>query len=254
MKSLYTYLCLVAVLALAVGCTDDDYLTYDTAQKDSVFFEYLDDKEEVTDSVDYVFNYNIATSYTIEIPVRLMGMPVDHDRQISIAPVKELTDMVEGTHYEVESAVLPANEVKTTLKIKLLRDKDPLLQERSFRLTFDLVENDDLRAVGEHRFTITYSDIRPESKPSWWSSYSPLPVYSFEAAQVFFEYYYANAPKANIDLYNEMNEAYGDYFMKAGSSKGPFAMYDSFLIRWVLMPMYQDHKDDFEWQSVPSFY
>jgi len=254
MKKLYKYLCPVAAMALCVACTDDDYLVYDTAQKDSVFFEYLNSKEEVVDSVDFIFNYNIASSYTIEIPVRLMGMPISRDRQIALEPVAELTDMVEGTHYNIESAVLPADSVKTTIKVKLLRDNDPLLQERQFRLTLNLVENDDLRAVGEKQFTITYSDIRPENKPSWWVSYSPLPVYTFEAAQMFFEYFYANAPKANIDLYNEMIEAYGDYFMNAKSSKGPFAMYDSFLIRWVLMPMYEDHKDDFEWQSVPSFY
>lgn len=254
MKNLHKYLYAVATIMLCAACADDDYLIYDTTQKDSVFFEYIDSKEEVIDSVDYVFNYNIASSYTIEIPVRLMGMPVSHDRQIALKPVAELTDMVEGIHYAIESAVLPADSVKTTVKVQLLRDNDPLLQQRQFRLTLNLIENDDLRAVGEKQFTITYSDIRPESKPGWWSSYSPLPIYSFEAAQVFFKYFYENAPEANISIFNEMIYAYGDYFMNAGNYQGPFAMYDSFLIRWVLMPMYEDYKDVFEWQSVPSFY
>lgn len=252
MKKIYQYICLAVLGAGIASCTNEDYKLYDTTQKDAVFFEYKDAKEEVTDSVDYVFNYNIATSHTIEIPVKLMGMPVNRERKIEVAPVTAETDMVEGTHYTVESSVLPANELNTTVKVTLLRENDPQLQERSFKLTLELGENDDLRAVGQHRFTITFSDIRPTERPSWWTTTSAMPIYSFEAAQVFFKYFYELAPEANRDVFNTMDARYGEYFVNAVQIQGPFAMYRTFLIRNVLMPMYDDYKDAFEWQAVPT--
>lgn len=252
MNIFYKYIGVILVAGSVAACTDEDYKVYDTTQKDAVFFEYIDDKEEIATSVHYDFNYNIANEYTIEVPVRLMGMPADHERTFKVVPVADKSDMVEDKHYVVETTVLPANAVETILRVKLLRDKDPQLQEKAFTVTLELVESEDLRPVGQKDFTISYSDIRPTERPEWWSTWSPLPQYSFEAAQVFFEYFYRLAPEANQDVFNEMDELYGDYFMKAVSMQGPFAMYDRFLIRYVLMPMYEDYKDVFEWQAVPS--
>lgn len=253
MKKYYNYLLLfLSGMLLTTACTDENYKLYDTAQKDAVFFDYIDSKGESADSVSYAFNYDIATVHTINLPVRLMGMPSEHDRTIAIAAVDSGTTMVEGTHYTIENAVLPADSVQTTIKVNLLRDKDPQLQEKTFRLHLMLGENDELRAVGQKDFQIAYSDIRPTERPDWWVTYAPLPVYSFEAAQVFFKYFYENASKANPDVFNEMLTAYGDYFVKAQSMQGPYAMYQNFLVKYVLMPMYQDYKDKFEWQAVPS--
>ncbi len=240
------------MLAGLAACTDEDYKLYDTAQKDSVFFEYMDDNEEEATAVEYVFNYDIATEHTIEIPVKLMGMPADHDRQILLVPVKASTDMVEGVHYTIDKAVIPAGKVESTVRVHLLRENDPKLQEQAFTLTLEIVENEDLRAVGQKLFAITYSDIRPTVRPDWWPTYSALPVYSYEAAQQFFKYFYELAPVANKNVYDEMILAYGDYFVKAVSSRGPFAMYTNFLVKYVQIPMYNDLKDVFEWQDVPS--
>lgn len=251
MKKIFQSLCLAVCVISLAACTNEDYKLYDQTQKDAVFFEYIDDKNEVVDSVDYVFEYNIAETHTIEVPVRLMGMPVDREREIKLVPVADETDMVEGTHYRIEANVLPAKEVETTVKIVLLRGNDPELLERSFELVLELQENDDLRAVGQTRFTITYSDIRPDSRPAWWSTYSAMPEYSYEAAQVFFKYFYELAPQANLEVFNKMISLYGDYFKKATSQQGPLAMYSNFLKQYVLIPMYQDYKDAFTWQAIP---
>jgi hypothetical protein len=247
------YLGWVLMLGLVfTACTDEDYLTYDTTQKDSLFFQYKDASDTQTDHMEYVFNYDIANMHTVELPVSLMGMPVDYDREISLKVIDENTTMKENVHYTFENLVLPANATESVIKINLLRDNDPEIQEKEFTLQFELDESDDLRSVGQNIFTITYSDIRPTTRPAWWYTYSPVPVYSFEAAQKFFEYFYKYAPEANIDIYDEMILAYGDYFVKAGSYQGPFAMYTNFLKKYVLMPMYEDCKDQFQWQSVPS--
>ena len=178
-------------------------------------------------------------------------MPVGHERKIKLAPVDGETAMVENVHYRIEAHVLPANEVETLVKVVLLRGNDPELLERPFKLVLELGENEDLRAVGQTQFIITYSDIRPDTRPSWWSTYSPLPEYSYEAAQVFFKYFYDNAPVANKEVFDKMISLYGEYFKKAKSSQGPLAMYSNFLTRYVLVPMYADYKDAFTWQDIP---
>lgn len=255
MKMRYKCICWATLLIGMVACTDEDYKLYDTGQKDSVFFEYKDANEEDATSVEYAFNYDIANEHTIEIPVTLMGMPSDHDRRIELAPVKEETDMVEGTHYEIEGNILPAHTVNATIKVKLLRDKDPELLEKAFKLKLEIVENDDLRSVGQRFFSITYSDIRPEVRPDWWlaGKYDYFPTYSYETAQLFFKYFYERAPKGNLSVFNQMIEAYGDYFVKAVAMQGPYAMYRTFLLRYVLIPMYEeDTEGKLEWTNIPT--
>lgn len=241
------YIGITALLAVYGACTNEDYQLYDTTQKDSVFFNYIDEDEESAVSLEYAFNFDIATVHTVEIPVSLMGMPVDYDREIKLEPVADETDMVEGTHYTIEDAVIPANEVESTVKINLLRDLDPLLTERSYTLVLKIVENDVLRAVGQNTFTITYSDIRPD-KPSWWmESWWYLPDYTFEAAQIFFDYLYGYAAEQMPEVVNEMTENYGEYLVRATGQSGPFALYRTFLINYVLVPMYEDHSEDLTW-------
>ena len=245
-------LLLTVLAALVYACTEDDYKLYDTKQKDSVFFEYRNTSNVVDSTVLFVFNYDIANEHVIELPVTLMGMPADHERTIALVAVKDSTDMVEGTNYVIENAVMPANAVQTNVRVRLLRNKDERLLSDTLHLQLEIAENDDLRPAGLKTFRIAYSDVRPKNRPSWWTTYSPMPVYSFEAAQVFFKYFYELAPVANKDVYDEMIARYGDYFVKATNMQGPLAMYDTFLIRYVLMKMYNDTKDRMEWQDVPT--
>ena len=79
-----------------------------------------------------------------------------------------------------------------------------------------------------------------------------MPEYSYEAAQVFFKYFYEKAPQGNQEVFNKMILLYGDYFKKAKSIQGPLAMYSNFLERYVLVPMYADYKDTFTWQDIPN--
>ncbi len=242
---------LTALAAILYACTEEDYKLYDPNQKDSVFFEYRNNNNEVDSTVLFVFNYDINTEHVIELPVTLMGMPANHDRVISITPVKEVTDMNENTNYVIENAVLPANEVQTIVKVRLLRNNDPRLLTDTLHLRLEITENDDLRPAGLRTFSIAYSDVRPKTRPSWWTTYSALPVYSFENAQLFFKYFYDLAPVANRDVFDEMIKRYGDYFVKATNSQGPLAMYDTFLYKYVIMKMYDDYKDILEWQDKP---
>lgn len=255
--------CLMAGLS---ACTEEDYKLYDTAQKDSVFFEYRDTNGDLIDKVDYQFNYDIATVHTVEVPVTLMGVPKDYDRTIDIVTMTVENDddeaadeetpvlkqMVEGVNYTITDNIIRAGAVSGVVRINLLRDRDPEILSEAKTVTFTIGENDDLKSVGDNKITINYSDIRPDIRPEWWTTYSPMPVYSFENAQLFFQYFYEYAPKADINLYNDMIQRYGDYFVHAQFVQGPLAMFSNYIRNFVLIPLYRDHPE-IGWQSSPEW-
>lgn len=250
-KKIYM-LATLAVALLMVSC-EDDYKLYDTNQTDSVFFNHLNEKQTADSVITYSFDYDIAQSHIIDIPVSLMGIPKAEARRIELEVVKDSTDMVEGVNYTIERAEMAANEVSDTIKIKLLRDKDSEILTKEKKLRIAIVANGDLRPTGQNTFTIKYSDIHPD-RPMWWATFNPLPVYTYENAQLFFKYFYELAPKANKAVFDELITKYGDYFIKAKDMEqgGPMAFYDAFLVKYVLIPMYNDTKDVIEWQGVPS--
>lgn len=250
-KKIYM-LATLAVALLMVSC-EDDYQLYDTNQTDSVFFNYLNENQTADSVITYSFDYDIAQSHIIDIPVSLMGIPKAEARRIELEVVKDSTDMVEGVNYTIERAEMAANEVSDTIKIKLLRDKDSEILTKEKKLRIAIVANGDLRPTGQNTFTIKYSDIHPD-RPMWWATFNPLPVYTYENAQLFFKYFYELAPKANKAVFDELITKYGDYFIKAKDMEqgGPMAFYDAFLVKYVLIPMYNDTKDVIEWQDVPS--
>ena len=145
----------LAVALLMVSC-EDDYKLYDTNQTDSVFFNYLNEKQTADSVITYSFDYDIAQSHIIDIPVSLMGIPKAEARRIELEVVKDSTDMVEGVNYTIERAEMAANEVSDTIKIKLLRDKDSEILTKEKKLRIAIVANGDLRPTGQNTFTIKY--------------------------------------------------------------------------------------------------
>lgn len=243
---------LCAAALLVAGCSEEDYLLYDTTQTDSVFFNYVNSKNENDSIISYNFGYDIAQEHEIRIPVTLMGVPKDKTRQIKLQAVADSTDMVEGVNYTIGRSEIGANATNDTVVVTLLRNNDTEIQAKEKTLRLEIVASVDLNPTGQKTFTITYSDIRPTTRPSWWPTYAGLPVYSFENAQLFFKYFYELMPKANKEVYDEIISAYGDYFVDAVQLKGPFAMYDAVLYKYVCLPMYNDTKDTIEWQTVPT--
>lgn len=94
-------------------------------------------------------------------------MPVDRDREIKVIAVADSSTMIENTHYTITDAIIPAGAINGTVHINLLRDKDPLLQQKEYKLRLTVGENEDLKSVGNNAFIIVYSDIRPDKRPEW---------------------------------------------------------------------------------------
>lgn len=250
-NKIFTLALAAAAMAVAASC-EEDYKLYDVSQTDSVSFNYYNEKGSADSLITYNFGYDIAEEHEIDIPVALMGVPKSETRKISVKVVDEETDMVEGVNYTIARAEIAPNATKDTVKIMLLRKFDEEIQTKEKSLRIEIAANDQLRPTGQKTFTVKYSDFHITTRPAWWLTWSGLPVYSFENAQLFFQYFYELMPKANKDVFDELIATYGDYFVKAGSTQGPFAMYESIITKYVCMPMYDEHKDDIEWQSVPK--
>lgn len=248
MKTIQTMTLSVAAMLTLAAC-DEDYPLYDTSQVDSVFFNYVNSSEEADSAVSYSFGFEATRRHVVDIPVALMGMPRGESRVIALRVVADSTTMTEGVNFTIERHELAANAVADTVKVALLRDGDPEIQTTEKRLRIEIVANDALRPTGRRAFDITYSDIRPEAAPAWWNSWDALPTYSFENAQLFFEYFYRLAPVANREIFNEMISLYGDYFVNAVSRNGPLTRYSAFLARYVLIPMYDDTHEQITWQN-----
>lgn len=243
MKILCNILVLGVVASLLSSCSENEYKVYDTTQKDSVFFNYVNNRNEAVSEFEYAFNYDINNSYTLAIPISVMGSIKDYDRPVSIKLVPEVSTMVEGTHYEIVEAVVPAGATKGVVKIKLLRDKDPKLLTESVTGCFVIGENDDLHTVKGSEFNITFSDIRDLDQPDWWITTGVQPVFSFETAQIFFDYFHRLAPEANLDIYEEIVATYGEYFEDAQRVQGPWTMYEGFFRNYVFIPLHRDHPE-----------
>ena len=78
MKTLkiYKVLCLTALTIMAAGCKGT-WIMYDQEQKDHLYFE-------VTSATNVSFSLTDATTMTQTVPVKMMGMPRDHERVISL--------------------------------------------------------------------------------------------------------------------------------------------------------------------------
>lgn len=231
-----------ALLALA-ACEDTDYQLYDTGQKDSAYIEYIDDNDQEATSVNYAFGFDTRTTYTVELPVKLMGMTSDRDRSFTLE-VAEGTTMQEGVHYEIDHDAMriPAGGVESIVTITLLRENDPLLLEQEFTLNLKLVPSDDLDVVGTNTFSVTYSDIHPTVAPAWWTAgiqAFSICQYRYETAVKFFELFYA-MEEVNPTVIHEMTDRYGDYFVNAQSLQSPLvvAEYKAFLNKYVLSPLW----------------
>lgn len=252
MKILRNIPALLLVAAMATACSDTDYKVYDTTQKDSVFYSYINGKGQADSVFDYAFAFNIADHYTVTIPVSVMGSIKDYDRAIDVRVNPDSSDMVEGKNYRIVEANVPAGSTGGVVKIDLLRGLDPRILDGEVKARFIIGENDDLRTVKGSAFTITYSDILPEY-PKWLPTSGTWPVYTYENYQLWFDYFHRLAPEVDIDIYNEIVDTYGAYFEKQETTvQGPMAMYTNFLRNYVSIPLHADHPE-IEFMTNPEW-
>lgn len=244
--------------ALFTACDNKDYLTYDTQQKDALLLDYRTITGSAVDSLDYRFGFDLAESYELRIPLRMIGVPKPYDRNYTLQIVDSLSTMQMGSNYEINTDSLRIDAGKATgvIKLRLLRSKDPEILEKSKSLVFHIKENEAFRAFRQQTFKIVYSDIRPQKAPTWWDKWT-LPPYNFELAQRFFYHFY-RSEKINPTVFNERIQRFGHYFAdydKVRRRPGEVLL-DNFVTRYAIMPLYEEtsNNSDIKWPSKPSIY
>ncbi|MDR0262474.1 MAG: DUF4843 domain-containing protein [Sphingobacterium sp.] len=165
-----------ALLFSILGCKEDDKLMFDDSDPKVSF-----DKRyagTLVDSVNYSFAFqskDIITD-TVQLPVRIIGLPRNTDRNIAIA-LSAGSTAKEGYHYKLENMVIPANASDGTVDVIFFRRaglKDSVITgELKIIANADFKPGYDDNAVSAvlDRLTWRFTLTDKLEKPSIWDSY-----------------------------------------------------------------------------------
>lgn len=273
MKTLKIYkaLCLTALTIMAAGCKGT-WIMYDQEQKDHLYFE-------VTSATNVSFSLTEATTMTQTVPVKMMGMPRDHERVISLTwldPEKAeaedgtgIVKAVEGTDFTVSDLVIPAGEICGNIVFTINRTEG--MKTAIHDIRFSIAENDDFLPLKADStsiskiltpvFDIKVSDGEPLC-PYWWDATTGsgddlkgwamyLGKYYPAKYRKMLEFYHDMKAKNPI-FYEDCLAKYGENLDKEGIKKSFFASENpAAWASYVLIPLceyyktwYSGHPDD----------
>lgn len=273
MKTLKIYkaLCLTALTIMAAGCKGT-WIMYDQEQKDHLYFE-------VTSATNVSFSLTDATTMTQTVPVKMMGMPRDHERVISLTwldPDKAeaedgtgIVKAVEGTDFTVSDLVIPAGEICGNIVFTINRTEG--MKTAIHDIRFSIAENDDFLPLKADStsiskiltpvFDIKVSDGEPLC-PDWWDATAGsgddlkgwtmyLGKYYPAKFRKMLEFYHDMKAKNPI-FYEDCLAKYGENLDKKGITKSFFASENpAAWASYVLIPLceyyktwYSGHPDD----------
>lgn len=264
-------LCLTALTLMAAGCKGT-WIMYDQEQKDHLYFE-------VTSATNVSFSLTEATTMTQTVPVKMMGMPRDHERVISLTwldPEKAETEdgtgivkAVEGTDFTVSDLVIPAGEICGNIVFTINRTEG--MKTAIHDIRFSIAENDDFLPLKADStsiskiltpvFDIKVSDGEPLC-PDWWDATTGsgddlkgwamyLGKYYPAKYRKMLEFYH-NMKAKNPIFYEDCLAKYGENLDKKGIKKSFFASENpAAWASYVLIPLceyyktwYSGHPDD----------
>ncbi len=151
----YSLLCFGVAAIWFGSCSKDGYVQYDEAYA-SLRFIYT---APGNDSIVYSFAlYPDKEEGIVEIPFKLIGLASGQTREVKIEVVKEETTAKENDNFIVETNELPADSIKSTLKIRV--KKTPDLENHDLDVKFRLGSNDYFAAapVDENMYRIVLTN------------------------------------------------------------------------------------------------
>ncbi len=246
MKNKILNILLFAIAALYFSsCTDRDYMEYDVSQKDAVYMDF----SEETDSLFYNFGFYEITEKVIKVPVKLMGMPRDYDREIKISVTNEryadetASAAIEEYFSVPDMVVLKKDSTTTHIPVTLLRHAD--LENLRAILTLNIEKTDDLDIRGHSEYTITFDDKTPEM-PAWWTSYD-MGEFSKLKGQLFFKYFWELEQEQKA-IYDAIVERWGKFLDVEPNIYGdsPLVVYWVTFNKYVKLKLYnysQEHPE-----------
>jgi hypothetical protein len=240
---------------------------YDTTQKDHLYMETQ--QSSVSVSLALVSDLEL----THDVKVKMMGMPVNEDREFSVqflepsvASIKsgdqdvEVYQAVAGTDFTAPSFVMPAGAVETVLSFKLKRTETIKTKFASIR--FRICENDefvpmvqdssDVKAIVSAEYEVMFNDGEPVC-PTWWdASTSSMDLRGWhrlvgrfypDKFRKFLELYH-DMEESNPAIYEQMLEKYGYNLDNPDIPVAFFQTADPAVwATYVLLPLYNYYKE-----------
>lgn len=203
---------LISFIMLLSSC-EGTWIMYDTTQKDHLYMENLPTASTVS------FALVADQELTHNVKVKMMGMPVDADRQFTVEFLEpsaasvasgensiEVYKAVEGTDFEAPSFVLPAGAVETTLSFTLKRTET--IKDKFASIRFRIVEDEefipmvqdstDLGAIVSSEYEVLFNDGDPVC-PVWWSAGA-----GYEGWQMLIGKFYVTKYRKFLELFHDM--------------------------------------------------
>ena len=149
MKTRYILSLFVAIWSLS-SCSETDYPVFD----DSVIDIYFN-----KDSINYSFGVVTLgiTEHTIDIPVKIIGTPIDEDRSFSVEVISGRSNAKSPDQYTIPATlVLPADSVNCTLPVTIYRNALDTLQ---WAVAFRLIANEYFTPTSEQEEEISNEAI-----------------------------------------------------------------------------------------------
>jgi len=226
------------ILAFIISsCAKEDYIKYDTTQKDGVYLDYT----AATDSVFFNFGFDSIEEYTILVNCKVMGVPKSFDRKITIKMVNDRHAnatfiAAKEKYYTVPLQVtIPKDSVKVSIPVKLKRDIE--LETSRAIITLQLEKSEDFDVRGHSEFTVTFDDKLPAT-PVWWTTYD-YGAFTKLKGQLFFKYFW-EMEKENKGTYDIIVARWGknlDITPNSGSSS-PKNVYRVTFMKYVQQKMW----------------
>src|SRR5688572_18489366 len=135
------FVTLTAIMFL-VGCKKSELTPYE--QPDMVYI-YKDYFSMTNDSMVYSFAIKPATLLqdTVKIPVRIMGLAKNTDREVNVVVVADSSNAKAGQHYELLPTIIKADAYASNIPVLVKRTPD--LQVAEVNLLLEIRESKDFK-------------------------------------------------------------------------------------------------------------
>ncbi|GAA4143795.1 hypothetical protein GCM10022216_26040 [Sphingobacterium kyonggiense] len=191
----------VLVFTTLFGCKqEEDLVPYDTS-KTYIFFNdynldggttnYINEK-----SVSFAFHELDVKTIRVGIPVGIIGMPLDQDKEFSVIVDDKETTLSKDL-YQIEKPVFHKGLINDSLFVILHKKAD--MNDKSYALKLTLKENDQFLLGVKNTLSMKLNVSNKLEEPSWWEDYSAFfgPFYSEVYQQWILTYYKGADPTPN---------------------------------------------------------
>lgn len=138
MKRKYMIFVLFGVLGVFSACQKENIAAYSDAERINVDLRQMN---LTKDTIEVSLGFYEGDVMDIDMKLYVMGYPKDYDREVAIEVVSS-NNAEAGKTYELpEKIIMPANDIRCTIPLKVLRDPDLMKAAKSFRI--NLKSSDD---------------------------------------------------------------------------------------------------------------